>query len=56
MEVQTMRTVQGRDMARLISKLRWLGLDEEANRLRQSMRDLPPEQRRTIYFEPVNTD
>jgi len=34
-----------RDWARLIQKLRWIGLDDEAARLEWAVSSLPPEQR-----------
>jgi len=46
-----------RDWARLIRKLRWIGLEEEAKELEMAVRtSLPPEQRRGVPLEPINTD
>jgi hypothetical protein len=42
--------------AKLISKLRWIGMEEEALRLELAMRCLPPEQRGTIWAGPFSTD
>jgi hypothetical protein len=44
------------ECARLVGKLRWIGLDEEAGLLEQALRDLLPEQRGTIFAEPRSTD
>ena len=41
---------------KLIRKLRWIGLDEEANRLEQALRILGPDQRGTVFAEPRITD
>ena len=45
-----------RDWARLIQKLRWIGLDEDAKRLESAVRTLPVEQRSRISVGPFNTD
>ena len=45
-----------KDLARLISKLRWLGMEEEAHRLQLTMDDLPPDQRGVLLVEPCGTD
>jgi hypothetical protein len=45
-----------RDWARLIHKLRWIGLDDEAARLESAVCDLPPEQRCALSFDPADTD
>ena len=44
-----------RDWARLIQKLRWIGLDEEA-RLELAVSTLPLEQRCELDFDPTDTD
>jgi hypothetical protein len=36
---------QPNDWSKLIRKLRWIGLEEEAHRLQLAVRSLPPEQR-----------
>jgi hypothetical protein len=41
---------------KLIRKLRWIGLDEEASRLEQALLVLAPEQRRTVLADPSSTD
>lgn len=45
-----------RDWAKLIRKLRWIGLQEEAQRLEQAMSTLPPEERGTVSVGPFSTD
>jgi hypothetical protein len=45
-----------RDWARLIQKLRWISLDEEAARLKLTVRTLPLAQRCELDFDPADTD
>ncbi len=45
-----------RDWARLIHKLRWIGLDDEATRLELAVSILPLEQRCELEFDPADTD
>jgi hypothetical protein len=45
-----------RDCARLIQKLRWIGLDKEARQLESALDGLPPEERSGFNFDPVDTD
>ena len=42
--------------AKLLRKLRWIGADEEASRVEQVMKNLPPEERGTVAAEPSGTD
>jgi hypothetical protein len=44
------------EWARLIRKLRWIGMDDEARRLEQAVRSLPAEQRGTVVAAPSATD
>jgi len=44
------------DWPRLIQKLRWIGLDDEAARLEWAVSNLPPEQRCEPTLDPVDTD
>jgi len=44
------------EWAKLIRKLRWIGLDEEARRLELMVSTLPPEERGTVSAEPPSTD
>jgi hypothetical protein len=45
-----------RDWARLIRKLRWIGLDDEAARLEWAVSNLPVEQRCEVTLDPADTD
>jgi hypothetical protein len=45
-----------RDWARLIRKLRWIGLDDQAARLEWAVGKLPVEQRCEIILDPSDTD
>jgi hypothetical protein len=42
--------------AKLIRKLRWIGLEDEARRLERAMSTLPPEERGCVSAGPANTD
>jgi hypothetical protein len=44
------------DVAKLISKLRWIGMDDEARRLQKAVARLPSDARGTISAEPLSTD
>jgi hypothetical protein len=44
------------DWARLIRKLRWIGLEEEARRLELAVSTLPPEARGSVSVGPFSTD
>jgi len=44
------------EWAKLICKLLWIGLDDEAHRLEQAVSTLPPEQRGTVSSELFSTD
>ncbi|MGA2893586.1 MAG: hypothetical protein ABSE22_11990 [Xanthobacteraceae bacterium] len=44
------------DRARLIRKLRWAGLEDEAKRLETAVRKLPATERGIVSFEPFSTD
>jgi hypothetical protein len=43
-----------RDWALLILKLRWIGFDEEANRLQMAVSTLPPEARCGVSVDPLS--
>ena len=47
---------QGCEITGLILKLRWIGLDDEANQLQRIAQSLAPEQRPIVLSEPANTD
>jgi hypothetical protein len=44
------------DWARLLRKLRWAGLEEDAKRLESAVSTLPPDERGTVGFGPFSTD
>jgi hypothetical protein len=44
------------DSAKLIRKLRWIGLEDEACRLQAAVCMFPPEQRGTVSAGPFSTD
>jgi hypothetical protein len=44
------------DVAKLISKLRWIGMDDEAGRLQTAVARLSSDARGTISAEPLSTD
>ncbi len=44
------------ECTRLIRKLRWIGLDEEARRLEEALRTLVPDERNAVLAEPDGTD
>ena len=45
-----------RDWAKLICKLRWIGLEDEARRLQLAARTLTPEERDSVSSGPFSTD
>jgi hypothetical protein len=45
-----------REWTKLICKLRWMGMEEEAHRLELAVRSLPPEDRSTVAAGPSSTD
>ena len=47
---------QSQDLAKLIRKLRWIGMDDEACRLQMAVASLPPDERGTVSAEPFSTD
>jgi hypothetical protein len=44
------------ECAKLIRKLRWIGLDEEAERLEEALRTFAPNGRDAVLAEPIGTD
>jgi hypothetical protein len=44
------------ECAKLIRKLRWIGLEDEAQRLQQALRTLPAEERGCVSVGPFSTD
>lgn len=45
-----------REWVRLIRKLRWIGLEEEARCLELAVSTVPSEQRSTVLAGPLSTD
>ena len=45
-----------REWAKLLRKLRWVGLEDEARRLELALSTLPPEQRGDLLVESSSTD
>jgi hypothetical protein len=45
-----------REWGKLIRKLRWIGLEDEARRLELAVSTLPPEERGTVSVGPFSTD
>ncbi len=44
------------DLAKLIRKLRWIGMEDEASRLQTLVATLPADARGAISAEPFGTD
>ena len=47
---------QSEEWARLIRKLRWIGMDEEAHQLQRALCSVPPHERYAVLAGPFNTD
>ena len=47
---------QPQDLAKLIRKLRWIGMEDEARLLAGAIATLPPDERGTVSAEPFSTD
>lgn len=45
-----------RDWAKLIVKLRWIGLEDEARHLQRALSTLPPEEGGVVAVGPFSTD
>lgn len=44
------------EWSKLIRKLRWIGLEDEARRLETAVSTLPPEERGSVSAGPFSTD
>ena len=53
--VNSINRQPSQEWTKLIRKLRWIGMENEARRLEQALSDLPPEERR-VLVEPLGTD
>ena len=47
---------QAYEWAKLISKLRWIGMEDDAQHLQLAMCSLPPHERYAVLAGPLNTD
>ena len=45
-----------REWEKLIRKLRWIGLEDEARRLELAVSTVPPEERGSVAADPLSTD
>jgi hypothetical protein len=52
--VKTLETAH--EWSRLVLKLRWVGMEDEAERLQAMMNALPPEERGSVLAGPFSTD
>jgi hypothetical protein len=52
----SVRPAVPQDWARLIRKLRWIGLIEEGRRLEDAVRTIAQAERSEVEFEPSGTD
>lgn len=50
------RHLQPQELAKLIRKLRWIGLEEESRLLQMAMFRLPPHERHAVLEGPFSTD
>jgi hypothetical protein len=57
-EAENVTVVDHRSLewARLIRKLRWIGLEKEAHRLELAVSTLPAEERGSVLAGPISTD
>jgi hypothetical protein len=47
---------ESHERVKLIRKLRWIGLDQEAKQIEQALRGLSPERRGSVLAGPDSTD
>lgn len=47
---------RSQDLPKLIRKLRWIGMEEEADRLQTVVCSLPADERGTVLAGPFSTD
>lgn len=50
------RHLKPQELAKLIRKLRWMGMEEELRHLQMAMFRLPPHERYAILVGPFSTD
>jgi hypothetical protein len=49
-------TVPASELVKMVRKLRWIGMEEEAKRVQLALNALPPDQRETVLAGPPSTD
>ena len=54
--VQLRNVPESSECTKLIRKLRWIGLDEEARRLEAALGTFVPNERDAVLADPVSTD
>jgi hypothetical protein len=55
-ENRSISTRQQQDWAKLIRKLRWIGMEDEASRPQMAVCSLPADERGTVSAGPFSTD
>lgn len=55
-EMQCLSANMPQDWGKLIRKLRWLGMEDEARRLQTAVGGLPADKRGTVSTGPFSTD
>jgi hypothetical protein len=55
-ETHDIPVTQQKEWSKLIRKLRWIGMEEEASRLQIAVGKLPPDERGTVSAGPFSTD
>jgi DNA-directed RNA polymerase specialized sigma24 family protein len=49
-------TVLSGELVKMVRKLRWIGMEEEAKRMQLALNALPPDRRETVLAGPPSTD
>jgi hypothetical protein len=55
-EASSIDRESSQEWGKLIRKLRWIGLEDEARRLELAVSTLPPEERGSVSVGPFSTD
>jgi len=55
-DIQDPVSQQSKEWAKIIRKLRWIGMEDEACRLQGAVSSLPPDERGTVSAGPFSTD
>jgi hypothetical protein len=53
---EKIRAQRAREWAKLIRKLRWIGMEDDAHHLQLAMCGLPPHERYAVLAGPFSTD